>query len=277
MATVYRTVNTSFWTDPKVRALAPDGKLLMLYLVTCPHAHVGGIYYLPEVTVLHETGVTRRALDTLWHTLSKPGLAFRDGETEVVWVTNMLRYQGSGSKIFASVANQLACLHNSPLINKFLQRYPEIAPLYSDRVSKGHQRQSEFGNPDMDMDQDNEQENEEYSCGEADKAASSPLVTFPCSGKTSEPREWFLTESHVAEWSEAYPGVDILSESRRALAWVKADLSRRKTAKGMARFLTGWLSRSQNSGRRPQVDGGHSAPQRPMIDPGIFGGGNDET
>src|SRR5688572_3122740 len=43
----FRTVQTHFWTDPDVRKLPPDSKLLLLYLITNPHTHVSGIYYLP--------------------------------------------------------------------------------------------------------------------------------------------------------------------------------------------------------------------------------------
>lgn len=41
----------------------------------------------------------------------------------------------------------------------------------------------------------------------------------------------------------------MLGECRKALAWIGADASRRKTARGMKRFLVGWLGRAQNSGR----------------------------
>ena len=272
MGSVYRTINTSFWTDPKVRGLSPDGKLLMLYLVTCPHAHVGGIYYLPEVIALHETGFSKRVLDTLWDTLSGSGLAFRDRKTEIIWVVNMLRYQGRGFKVFSSVATQLLSLHKSPLIKRFLQKYPPVAVIYNDRVSD---TPSEFGNPDQDMDKDNDQEQDQESyCGEAEKSALPPLVTFPTCGKAGEAKEWHLHQDHVSEWSEAYPGIDVLGEARKALAWVKAAPERRKTARGMAKFLTGWLSRSQNNG------GGRGGPiqqqiERPILDLGIGNNGNE--
>jgi hypothetical protein len=46
--------------------------------------------------------------------------------------------------------------------------------------------------------------------------------------------------------------VDELAEARSALAWVRADGSRRKTAKGMRVFLTGWLTRSNDRPRPAQ-------------------------
>ena len=50
----------------------------------------------------------------------------------------------------------------------------------------------------------------------------------------------------------AYPGVDLLAETRRALAWEVANPTQAKTAKGHSRFLRNWYERAQNQpgGRR---------------------------
>jgi hypothetical protein len=68
------------------------------------------------------------------------------------------------------------------------------------------------------------------------------MLTFPCIGKPGEPREWGLTAEYAAELTEAYSGLDVLAESRRALVWIRAN--RPKTARGMKRFLTSWLDRA---------------------------------
>ncbi|MFY7952807.1 MAG: hypothetical protein ACOVT5_09885 [Armatimonadaceae bacterium] len=75
------------------------------------------------------------------------------------------------------------------------------------------------------------------------------IVTFPTDGN---PGEWHLTESHVAEWRDLYPTLDILAECRKALAWVQSKPSNRKTAGGMKRFLVGWLNRATERGGRQQ-------------------------
>lgn len=179
---VYRTINSSFWTDPKVRALPKDGKLLMLYLISCPHAHVGGIYYLPEVTIAHETGLAGKGIDTLWDTLSESGLVWRDKKAEVVWVVNMLRYQGHGKKVYASVANQLRSLHKSNLINKFLQKYPAVAALFKDRVSIGIPAQDESGNQEQEQEQKQEQDKRKGAA----TAAAEFVIAVPVELETPE-------------------------------------------------------------------------------------------
>ena len=47
----------------------------------------------------------------------------------------------------------------------------------------------------------------------------------------------------------AYPGIDPLAESRKALAWLDAHLTKRKTNSGMKQFLTSWMNRAQNDNR----------------------------
>ena len=69
--------------------------------------------------------------------------------------------------------------------------------------------------------------------------------TFDCAGdvKTFTP-----TAEDVLRWQQAFPGVDVRAALLRARAWVDADPKRRKTARGMKRYLTAWLGRDQDRG-----------------------------
>ncbi len=99
-------------------------------------------------------------------------------------------------------------------------------------------------------------------------AATSPAVLeFPTVG-SGGPR-WILTQSQESEWRELYPGLSIIEESRKALAWISADTARRKTAKGMPRFLVGWFNRANDRGGRapaPRPSGGYISPPAPDFD-----------
>ena len=131
---MFRTIETSIWTDPKVSSLASDGKLLFVYLVTNSHGHLGGIYYLPRVLMQLETGIAKSRLDTLCDTLSDLGLVKFDTAREVVWVVNMLRYQGRGDKVNRSVAKHVQTLHKSCLIKDFATHYPEVSAIMEDTL-----------------------------------------------------------------------------------------------------------------------------------------------
>jgi hypothetical protein len=96
-------------------------------------------------------------------------------------------------------------------------------------------------------------------CAETAEAAPAPpasptVLTFPCDGS---PDHWGLTQELIDGWQKLYPSLDVMQESRGALAWILAQPSRRKTTRGMSKFLVGWLSRAQNSGPR-------SFPQRQL-------------
>lgn len=75
----------------------------------------------------------------------------------------------------------------------------------------------------------------------SESSAEPPLLTFPTAGK---PETWHLRHPQVAEWQALYEGLDVLSECRKALAWVLSLQGRKKTAGGMPKFLVGWLNRA---------------------------------
>ena len=124
---MYRTIDSAFWTDPKVKTLPAEAKYLFLYFITNPHTHVSGVYYLPRLLAQHETGLPVEELNTLCDTLSGAGLCGFDRENEVIWVKNMMRYQGKGDKNARSAARHVKeDLHHSALIDDFLEAYPNI-------------------------------------------------------------------------------------------------------------------------------------------------------
>lgn len=90
-----------------------------------------------------------------------------------------------------------------------------------------------------------------------DPPAAPPVLSFPCKG--TGPRLWNLTAAKLAEWQDAYPGVDALTELRKARQWLIDNPTRGKTFAGMARFLGGWLGRAQDRGG-----------SRPAARPGLF-------
>lgn len=92
-----------------------------------------------------------------------------------------------------------------------------------------------------------EKRTEEKRTEECTEASSVPaFLSFPVIGTGNS--VWQLSEAQVAEWAGLFPGLDVRGEARKALAWVGANQGRRKTARGMARFLVGWLTRAVDRG-----------------------------
>lgn len=90
--------------------------------------------------------------------------------------------------------------------------------------------------------------------GVADKSTTSPAADkdllsefeFPVTGDPSKPT-WWLAKAKLEEYREAFPALDIEAEMRAARQYVRDDTARRKTARGMHRFLGDWLRRSQDN------------------------------
>lgn len=60
--------------------------------------------------------------------------------------------------------------------------------------------------------------------------------------------EYGIFQSDITEWKELYPAVDVMQELRNMKGWCKENKAKRKTEKGIRRFITGWLAREQDSG-----------------------------
>lgn len=128
-------VCTKFWTDSKVKQLTHLEKLIFLYLISNPHTHLSGIYYLPLSLASEELGITVK-WPAIFERFAQLELAYYDDEQRLVWVCRMYGYQGKGENIAKSVARHLQSFHPSVLIKKFISAYNFINPLLSSEFIK---------------------------------------------------------------------------------------------------------------------------------------------
>lgn len=82
------------------------------------------------------------------------------------------------------------------------------------------------------------------SCAEPKDGSTPPVIRLPLNDGT----EYGVTEEQCREWAELYPAVDILQELRKMRGWLDSNRTRRKTRKGVCRFITNWLSHEQDRG-----------------------------
>lgn len=71
-----------------------------------------------------------------------------------------------------------------------------------------------------------------------------PIITLTLNDKS----EYGISRIQVQEWQELYPAVDIMQELRKMKGWLNANPTKRKTRRGIKRFVNGWLSREQDKG-----------------------------
>ena len=104
----------------------------------------------------------------------------------------------------------------------------------------------------------NSEEETTLASRSADADAPPPVLTFPTTG--SGPKTWDLTPEQVGVWSGLFAGIEVEAECRKALAWIQANP--KKTASGMKRFLTSWLTKATNGGGSRSVGRGLTLQER---------------
>ena len=75
------------------------------------------------------------------------------------------------------------------------------------------------------------------------KAAKLPAVI---SISLNDNSEYPITQPDIDSWAELYPAVDIMQELRKMKGWANANPTKRKTAKGIKRFINSWLAKEQD-------------------------------
>ncbi len=88
------------------------------------------------------------------------------------------------------------------------------------------------------------------SCPEpGESPASGPVALMLSDGS-----EWTASDSLLAEYARLYPGVDVGQQFRCMRAWCISNPEKRKTRRGITRFVNNWLAREQDSYKpRPET------------------------
>lgn len=110
---------------------------------------------------------------------------------------------------------------------------------------------------DKDMDKDKDKENDKDNdkqkdnikdvCPEPEKPAPNPSgILLPLNDKTL----YDVPLDKIALWKDTYPAVDVEQELKRMIAWLDSNPARRKTKRGITKFINNWLSMEQDRGGR---------------------------
>lgn len=127
----YAKVAPQFWTGStgkKLRAAGPEALIVGMYLMTCPHANMLGLYYLPMVYLLHETGLPPEGASKGLARAIEGGFCQYDEASEMVWVIEMARFQVADSldakdKRCKGIENELSKCPDNALRRGFQAKY----------------------------------------------------------------------------------------------------------------------------------------------------------
>lgn len=230
-----RMISKSLSTSEKFASLVSSAGRLAefchaLYPLMVAHADDFGRLQGDVFTVKHVCyPASRRSLDEF-----DAGLRFMDG-------SDLITYYAIGSKKFVQINNFEP--HQQGLHKRTRSQFPE--PPGTPRNFQDIPTE-EKGTEEKRTERKKSVSPEPES-GSVPTTAPTGVLAFPTIGQGGP--VWWLSEAQVAEWASLYPGLSILTEAQKALAWIKADLGRRKTAGGMRKFLVGWFNRAVNDRR----------------------------
>ena len=125
---------------------------------------------------------------------------------------------------------------------KALQSNTDVTPLL------------QSGNTDIDIDKDiekdTEKEKEKDICPELNSGPEEPpIITLPLNTGA----EHLIFQRDIDAFAELYPSVDILQEMRGMKGWLMTNPTKRKTKRGIGRFINSWLAREQDKGGKRAV------------------------
>lgn len=234
----YAKVAPTFWMRGSGRKLRgdADGIVVAMYLLTCPAANMVGLYYVPLVSIAHETGLGEKRLREALERLSTAEFAYYDEEAELAWVPNMAAYQigdimKPGDNRRAAVLAELGKLRGHRFVCAFWKVYgvpyslgpaPKVAvatppvaapakplPSPSEGAPEGHQTANEPPPKGKDEDREEkrragagerEEEEQEITTTRGRERARVPLGDFGMLTTPDDelPDSWTPNDGHAA-------------------------------------------------------------------------------
>ncbi len=176
----YSKVSPKLWTGTVGKALRsdPEAQALAVYLVTCPHSNMVGLYHLPVAYVAADLGWQLEGASKALARVCEVGFARYDDEHERVWIVEHARHEfgdelKAGDNRIQGIAKQLEDQRVSGLFGEFLDRYGEPLNLDTEGLARGSEAP-----PKPLRSQEQEQEPEQEAGVEIPDALASLSVTL---------------------------------------------------------------------------------------------------
>ncbi len=101
------------------------------------------------------------------------------------------------------------------------------------------------GDPPPESESKSEYESESKNISAEPEADSTPpVIELPLNDGTMYP----ISQEQCQEWAGLYPAVNVIQQLRQMRGWLDSNPTKRKTKRGINRFITGWLARTQDKG-----------------------------
>lgn len=201
----YSKVSPQFWigaTGKKLRAQGIECQLVALYLMTCSHANMLGIYYLPKVYIAHECGLTLEGANKGLQSAIDAGFCSYDDPSEMVWVHEMATYQISEQlkaedKRILGVQNEYNTIPDCPYLLDFFNKYK--SQFFMTQVRGEQAPIKPLVSQEQEQEQIQEQEQKQEHDQEQEFGAEN---SAPTKNGTRLPADWLLPKAW-GDWALA--------------------------------------------------------------------------
>lgn len=264
---IYRRLTVRMWGDAKVLALSrpqPCGQVLWIHLLAGEQTDIiPGLCKIGEAAFAEQLGWSLEGFREAFREVFALGMVRADWAARVVWVPKAIQHNAPVSpnvvKSWADAWDRIPECALKLEAWQTLKAFTEgMAEGFREAFAKACPKPSL--KPSGIQDQDQDQDQEEEACAEhvagapapAPPPDSPPLLLAPAT-----PLGRWLVETYpdvrdpdafARTQAAANPGVDLLAEARRALAWEVAHPERKKRKHGA--FLSRWFARAQDTGKR---------------------------
>lgn len=263
----YGKVYSTFWSSPTTGALSLEAKTLALYLMTCPHSTITGVFRMPDGYASEDLGWTPERVAEGFAELLRKGFANRCETTKWVWVIKHLKWnppdnpnqRKAAAKVALTVPDECAWKPEfmrlcGPLLG--LEVHCEANPSETVREPIRNQGQKTEGR---------KQEQKEEG-GAADQRSDAGTVKAKKRASRDCPLDFVVSADMVAWAKTNAPGVDIEHETQTFRLH-----ERQKPVTDWPKAWKGWILKAKEfaSERRPGRAG--SAPRSFADNPDYYG------
>lgn len=174
--------------------------------------------------------------------------------------SGFIRFYSDGDEIFVRVLNfdkhqnphknEKAKGSDVPEYSETLRQAIDLKGLTINRDKSGLKREDSTSDPadscSLIPDPGNLIPDSKHSSTEL--ATPDAVYYIPTNKYGTQGESYPVTEDDLANWAELYPAVNLQSEIRKIIGWSQSNVGKRKTLKGMPKFINSWLSRAQDKG-----------------------------
>lgn len=245
----YRKVSVQMWNDAKFRSLSDDGKLVFIFVLTHPHmTSVGGMRGT-LAGLAAELGWQTERLSKAFSESSERGSIWYDDEACFIAFPNFVKHnQPESPNVVKAWEKAFSELPESRLKSELYKRVDEEVKKLPPAFRKSFGSLSEvFSNQEQEQEQDLKEELPEKLSVSHDSPFS-----LPC----EDGSEFTYDDIFIAAARKAYPLTSIGKEVAKARAWLEGNPAKKKTRRGMKKFLNGWLARSQGDAEKSKASTG---------------------